>query len=72
MAPLHWAALRGHGSVVDQLVQARADVNLTDMIGNTPLDLANEEGHTEVSVRLLKAAGDDEAAETTAAPQFRP
>ena len=28
MAPLHLAALHGHGSVVDQLLQGRADVNL--------------------------------------------
>ena len=28
MAPLHHAAYNGHGSVVDQLLQGRADVNL--------------------------------------------
>ena len=28
MAPLHYAAGMGHGSVVDQLLQGRADVNL--------------------------------------------
>ena len=56
-APLHVAAENGHGSVVDQLLQARADVNIKDRWGKTPLDLANEKRHTEVAARLLKAAG---------------
>ena len=30
--PLHWAAQNGHGSVVDQLLQGRADVNLKDQV----------------------------------------
>ena len=43
--------------MVDQLLQARADVNIKDQWGKTPLDLANEKRHTEVAARLLKAAG---------------
>ena len=56
-APLHYAAAHGHGSVVDQLLQARADVNLKDQSGGTPLDMAKRGGHAEVAARLLKAAG---------------
>ena len=40
-APLHVAAVNGHGSVVDQLLQARADVNVKDEDGKTPLDYWN-------------------------------
>ena len=43
--------------MVDQLLQARADVNLMDRGGKTPLDIANEMGRTEVAERLMKAAG---------------
>ena len=53
---LHLAAAGGHPTTVDALVQARADVNAVDKDGDTPLDDAKRNGHTEVA-RLLEAAG---------------
>ena len=38
--PLHFAALRGHLSVVQYLCEQGADKDARDNIGRTPLDLA--------------------------------
>jgi len=54
-APLHVAAIYGHGSVVGQLLQARADVNVKDKDGKTPLDLAY--ARVEVKTVLRKHGG---------------
>jgi ankyrin repeat protein len=53
---LHYAAHNGHTSIIDALVQARADVNAVNVGGETPLDYAKGYGYTEVA-RLLEAAG---------------
>jgi len=57
-APLHYAAAHGHGSVVDQLLQARADVNLEDEYNEAPLHKAARNGHDSVVDQLLQARAD--------------
>ena len=49
---------------MDQLLQARADVNLKDLLGKTPLDIARPlvyaQRYKDVAARLMKAAGEQE------------
>jgi ankyrin repeat protein len=47
---------RNHTDTLDALVKARANVNLTDRSGATPLALAKARGYAEM-VRILEAAG---------------
>ena len=54
--PLHWAAMRGHASVVEALVVGGADVRITGLMNKTALNLAVENQRPEV-VRILQAAG---------------
>ncbi len=56
LTALHLAAHVGHPGIVQLLLSARADVNLKDGTGRTPLAYAKARKHTEV-VRLLTGAG---------------
>ena len=53
--PLHMAASSGHGETVEALLSANADPNARDVNRQTPLDLADIEGHAEVA-RILRDA----------------
>lgn len=54
--PLHWAALRGHLSVVDVLLEHGADVNIRDRMNRTPLDLAKLDEENRKIVKSLTRA----------------
>ena len=57
---LHWAAIRGHGELVETLVEAGAEVNAIGGDGGTPLHWACH--HDDVgTVRLLLDGGADPA-----------
>ena len=51
--PLHDAAKNGHLSVVEYLVNQKADIDVKNKNGETPLELASQEGYWNV-VELLK------------------
>jgi len=57
--PLHWAAMRGHASVVEALVAGGADVRITGLMNKTALNLAVENQRPAV-VRILQTAGSRE------------
>lgn len=54
-SPLHWAANRGHDSLVRAFLEAGADVSLIDDRGETPLFLTH---HPEIIGLLIKAGAD--------------
>ena len=54
--PLHWAALRGHASIVAHLLTKGAEINVKDSFGDTPLRWAEQGGHKDV-VALLQTKG---------------
>ena len=45
-SPLHYAAGRGHASIVAKLIEKRANLHATDAMGDTPLHDAVVGGHT--------------------------
>lgn len=47
--PLHVAASNGHADFARQLVEAGADIHLTDAHGNLPYDLAWDQGHVAIA-----------------------
>ena len=51
--PLHWAASKGGPETVPALIKRGADVNAKTKLGQTPADLAEQLGDTEV-LKLLK------------------
>ena len=53
MTPLHFAAQNGHLSVVEYLVNQKADLNAKNNKGYTPLSLANERRKMEVAEFLI-------------------
>ena len=57
---LHWAAHRDDLAIVELLIGAGADVNLTNDYGVTPLSLACTNGSAQVVARLLDAGADPE------------
>jgi len=46
--PLHYAAESGHLSVVEYLVNQKADINVSDEYDQTPLHLAADNNHFNV------------------------
>ena len=55
--PLLCAAQGGHARIVEQLLQAGADVNTSDQLGRTPMVLAVANKHKETAALLRKAGG---------------
>jgi len=55
--PLIWASRQNHLPVVECLVQAKAEVGLTDSDGKTALDWAKEEQHYAIIEYLCKIQG---------------
>ena len=53
--PLHWAAKKGHATVVTNLRQANAAVDAANVNGWTPLHWAAWYGHAAVAELLLQA-----------------
>ena len=58
---LHWACEQGHEAVARQLLDARADVERKDQLGNTPLMVAVDRSRAAI-VRMLIADGCDQDA----------
>eukprot|EP01119_Soliformovum_irregulare_P025616 TRINITY_DN953_c0_g1_i1.p1 TRINITY_DN953_c0_g1~~TRINITY_DN953_c0_g1_i1.p1 ORF type:complete len:819 (-),score=301.90 TRINITY_DN953_c0_g1_i1:59-2515(-) len=56
-AALHIATADGFLNIVQSLVAAGADVNISDRWGNTPLDEATRHGQTEVATYLKSHGG---------------
>ena len=52
-APLHLAIKYGHFDVVDLLIAAKADVNQATTHGETPIDVAFDQGHFKLVKELL-------------------
>jgi len=64
MTPLHWAAANGHLSVVEYLVNQKADINAKDKDRWTPLHSAAEKGHLSVVEYLVNQKADINAKNT--------
>ncbi|KAF6035878.1 ACBD6 [Bugula neritina] len=55
---LHWACDRGHISVVEYLLELKAQVNATDNEGQTPLHYASSCGHIDIVKLLVQHSAD--------------
>jgi ankyrin repeat protein len=53
MTPLHCAALKGHDSIVEQLLAFGAKIEAKDIDGKTPLVWATLKGHSQIVQRLI-------------------
>lgn len=62
MTPLHWAAAKGHGKIIEYLIFRNADVNKTNLLKETPLDVA-ERKRKNAMVALLAEHGGKSAKE---------
>jgi len=58
MTPLHYAAQYGHLSVVEYLVNQKADINAKDKDNRTPLHRAARYGHLSVVEYLVNQRAD--------------
>ena len=65
MTPLHLAAQQGHFSVVDYLVNQKADINPKSKYNSTPLHYAAENGHLSVVEYLINQKADINANNTS-------
>ena len=54
LAPLHHAVAQGHEKLVEKLMRAGADLNITDPAGMTPLMLAAQEGLVDILAALIE------------------
>jgi len=57
MTPLHFAAQNGYLSVVEYLVNQKADINAKNMDGKTPLELAINNWKSNVEDFLKRKGG---------------
>ncbi|KAK9831130.1 hypothetical protein WJX74_004458 [Apatococcus lobatus] len=55
LTPLHWAASKGAGGILDLLIAKGANVNITSHDGWTPLHEAATNGHVSAVKALIKA-----------------
>ena len=53
--PLHYAAYYDKSSFANLLLQANASPTAVDKYGRTPAQLAKQQGHGDLAVRLLEA-----------------
>ena len=51
--PLHVAAEEGHKELIEFLLSKKADATITDLDGNTPVDLAAKRQHEDDAVEIL-------------------
>ena len=51
--PLHVAAEEGHKELTEFLLSKKADATITDLDGNTPVDLAAKRQHEDDAVKIL-------------------
>jgi len=58
MTPLHWAANNGHLSVVEYLVNQKADINAKNNVDWTPIHYAARDGHLSVVEYLVNQKAD--------------
>jgi len=65
MTPIHYAAQRGHLSVVEYLVNQKADINARAKDDWTPLHYAAENGHLSVVEYLVNQKADINAKDTS-------
>eukprot|EP01001_Neometanema_parovale_P006345 NODE_2711_length_1358_cov_71.780567_g2575_i0.p1 GENE.NODE_2711_length_1358_cov_71.780567_g2575_i0~~NODE_2711_length_1358_cov_71.780567_g2575_i0.p1 ORF type:complete len:397 (+),score=69.83 NODE_2711_length_1358_cov_71.780567_g2575_i0:90-1280(+) len=56
--PIHLAAARGSERIVELLLRFRANVNVEDGNGQTPLSYCDHHNHLKVAKRLIKAGAD--------------
>jgi alpha-tubulin suppressor-like RCC1 family protein/ankyrin repeat protein len=60
--PLHWASHGGYTTIVNHLLAAGADPFMRNTNGKLPMDLAREEGHHTICIRLQSATAGGETA----------
>jgi ankyrin repeat protein len=60
LAPLSWATIKGHDTIVKLLLQKGADLETKDHYGRTPLIYAVRFGHMDIVNLLLKKGADFE------------
>ena len=56
---LMMASMKGHGGIVEALLQAGADIDKADINGNTPLICASQDGHDGIVEALLQAGANE-------------
>jgi len=61
MSAYHWAAKNGNVEITQLLVDAKADPNVQNKVGKTPVALAAESGHVEVLKLIVDSGGDIES-----------
>eukprot|EP00811_Abedinium_folium_P002335 NODE_1213_length_2559_cov_4.817434.p1 GENE.NODE_1213_length_2559_cov_4.817434~~NODE_1213_length_2559_cov_4.817434.p1 ORF type:complete len:834 (-),score=313.21 NODE_1213_length_2559_cov_4.817434:57-2480(-) len=54
----HYCATAGHKEMLEMLIQARADINVKDALGQTALMMAARAGNNEMTKLLLEAGAD--------------
>ena len=57
MTPLHWAAAKEQGEILEYLIEKGADVNKKNYIRETPLDVAKRKRKGEMQALLEKHGG---------------
>ncbi|CDI97527.1 GA repeat binding protein beta 2 [Echinococcus multilocularis] len=64
MSPLHFAAMNGHLTTCEALLNAGFSRDARTKVDRTPLQLAAQEGHADIVELLLKSAADIHAVDT--------